>query len=94
MLYHDLQGPVINIKGFSAEIHITLSQLHDLLAENRDHLPPDLFARMEQLILSDLIPCINYLDSSNESLGNRVMSLISANDEDMHKSPKISAFDI
>lgn len=86
-LYHDLVGPVINITGFSAEIHSTLSQLHGLLQDNRQSVPTKLFSEMEHLIVNDLFPCICHLENSNNSLSSTLMNLPPTNEGDPNKRP-------
>ncbi len=86
-LIHDLQGPLINIKGFSAEIQTTLTVLHDLLVRNQEHVPSALFSEMEQLINQDLKPCVDYLDSSSEALGKTIINMTSVAVENTNIGP-------
>jgi len=72
---HDLRAPLVNIRGFAAEIDIAVANLVALVERYGDTLP-DKF-RDEALVIfrEDLHPCLQFLDKSTEQLDDRIDDL-------------------
>lgn len=79
-IMHDLQGPLINITGFTLEIQKSLLELRELVQANKSSIPPNLFEKMENMICEDLTPCVKYLDSSANKLSEKIVDLFTDKD--------------
>ena len=72
-LAHDLRGPLITVEGFAAEIGEALGELERLIATDAD--PARTAARLSELLVDDLRPCLGFLESATRTMHDRIDAL-------------------
>ena len=67
---HDLRGPLITMRGFGSELSAAVTRLTELAEAHQVALPDDYLVATRDLLETDVGPCLGYLQSSVERLGN------------------------
>lgn len=74
IISHDLRAPLVNIKGFSDELHYSVSELGGLLAGQREAFPAAARQRLTEVLEKEIPEAIAFIGSSV----SRMDSLIGA----------------
>lgn len=87
---HDFRAPMVNLKGFSQELSLSLNELREMLRDAKAELPAEVSAKAEEILEKDVPDAQRYIDSSVDRLermvdvllkltrlGRRVLSFVS-----------------
>lgn len=71
-MIHDLRGPLLTIDGFSNELSITAASILAAIERHSEQLPCDFVKEVEDLVQSDMAPCLGFLQSATSQLEARL----------------------
>ena len=69
-LVHDLRGPLVTLDGFAGEIGEALGELETLL--ERGEAPEAIVAKLRELMVEDLRPCLGFVADAAAQLHERI----------------------
>jgi signal transduction histidine kinase len=72
---HDLRTPLVNIKGFSAELSVMLRELDGLLHRNASRFEEEERQRLEHILQSDVSGALGFIEGSVDVM-SRLMSAV------------------
>lgn len=72
---HDVRGPLVNLQGFTRELHQSCEDLLALIDEDRD-IPPEVKERVRRIISVEMEESTGYLENAVLHLGNIVDALL------------------
>lgn len=76
IIAHDFRSPMVNLKGFSQELGFSLSELKELLRNERVFLPEAIKAKMDELLDKDVPDAQQYINSAVDRLSRMVDVLL------------------
>lgn len=71
-LLHDLQGPLLNAKSFHEEMKEAVTRMQALLPSDDAQLAQADMAELRELLVQDLVPCLDYATQAVEQCQSRV----------------------
>lgn len=76
MIAHDFRTPMVNLKGFSAELGYILAELRQAIGEAESLLSPEIQAKVDELFDKDIPQTQQFIDSSVDRLHRMVETLL------------------
>ncbi|MDR3590314.1 MAG: ATP-binding protein [Negativicutes bacterium] len=73
---HDFRSPMVNLKGFSAELGYTLTELKKIVRESQSLLPQELQAKVDELLDIDVPDSQKFINSSVDRLSGMIDALL------------------
>ncbi len=61
---HDLRAPLVNLKGFSAELRFALDEIQSVMGDARPHLNDEQQQRLEYALDEDVPEALSFIESS------------------------------
>ncbi|WP_169852992.1 transporter substrate-binding domain-containing protein [Anaerohalosphaera lusitana] len=71
---HDLRSPIVNITGFSTELHFLFDRLEKILKENS--LPDDVQAEISHIIDDEVPQCVKFITSNAKKIDDLQSGLL------------------
>ena len=73
---HDLRSPLVNIKGFSAELGNSLRDINALMNKCALHLGPDEQARLQGITQNDIPAALKFIGTSSDKIDDLINSFL------------------
>ncbi len=73
---HDFRSPMVNLKGFSAELHHSLSELQQIVHESESCLPQEVQAKVGELLNKEVSDAQQFIGSAVDRLSRMVDALL------------------
>lgn len=77
-LVHDFRGPMINVRGFSAELQEGIDTLLELLGKCEDALPAGVVDRVKEIVVEDIDCNLSHLHAAVSQLDARLDEVTSS----------------
>ncbi len=71
-IVHDLRGPLVNLKGFHAELDKSIGSMIYVIDGCEDQLPCEVRGSIKDIVNNDLAPILRYLSISISQLHERL----------------------
>ncbi len=87
---HDLRAPLVNLKGFSAELRFALDEIESVLDDARPHLDEDQQQRLRYAMDEDVPEALDFIESSVSRMDafiNAVLRLSRLGRRELHPEP-------
>ncbi len=76
LVSHDLRSPLINLKGFTGELHATTEEMRALVGEVVDRLPEERRQRVEAFLHQEIPECLEFIDSATSRMDSVTIALL------------------
>lgn len=73
---HDLRAPLVNLKGFAAEMGYSVDELKSLLAPALVSLPPEARKQVESILDEDIPEALGFIDSSVNRMDGQIQAIL------------------
>lgn len=73
---HDLRAPLVNVKGFTAELEWTLKEALELIETFAHHIPAEKRAKLNQLIREDVREAATFIGSSIDRMNGLISAML------------------
>ncbi len=73
---HDFRSPMVNLKGFSGELGLTLAELSRIVHESESLLPEEVRAKMDELLDKEVPDAQQFINSAVDRLNRMVDALL------------------
>jgi signal transduction histidine kinase len=73
---HDLRAPLINLKGFSGELHYALKEIETLLRTSLSSVDKDTRKKLTTIIEEDVTEALGFIDSSVSVMDNLINAIL------------------
>jgi signal transduction histidine kinase len=73
---HDLRAPLVNVRGFTAELGRAAREFQGLAARHADCIPEESRRRMDAIVQEDMRPAMEFIDTSVERMHGLINALL------------------
>jgi signal transduction histidine kinase len=73
---HDLRAPLVNVRGFTAELGRAMRELQDLTAKHEDSIPEEIRRRIDAIVQDDVVSAMEFIDSSADRMSGLINALL------------------
>lgn len=73
---HDLRAPLVNIKGFSAELNTSMEEVAEILNKCREAIPKSELKLLDQVIEEDVPEALEFINSSVARMDGQINGIL------------------
>ncbi len=73
---HDMRSPLVNLKGFSHELTLAVSDVNDLLAPQRDKIGPATWGKLDTILKHDIPEALGFIGNAVDRMDTLTTAIL------------------